>query len=529
MFLLLIGSVFTGLGFIFLLPPFEGFDETAHYSYIQQIAQTGTFPRLTDPISAEIEQYLDVAPVALSVKAKWTYKSFFSSSPDTIDAGRRFLERRDRHQEWVAGSATNWQGQHPPLYYAVLAPLYRFSSEWSLRAQLSLLRVASYAIAWAGLLLIVLVYRRSWLSRSSAGLFALGAALWPSLFPMWFPEMARLGNDSLVLLCSAFALILLRRLFRTDALKDYLGLGAICGLGLLTKATFLPFCAAIGVVLGVRAALVPTGLRGALVRLVAFGVVVIAIAGWWYVGNMLTYGSPLGSDLEHSLAKSEGLAKGFATHFSLFEFVRGLAASTSTFFWAGTWSFVQPPLLAKVPLLSVGGFVIVGYLIYQRRAKVDYTDWIAILTLAFFIVGLLYALIISVAVLAVFLIPAWYLHALAPVFSGIVGKGSWQILRQPRISPLVMIAMACVSAFLPFVLVLQAIYFSGCGQMIPTKPYYFDFETLSECQLQTVWHNISILTYPLAGLCFFVPGWLAMIVGIFATGKSIGTSTFRSA
>lgn len=529
MLLLLIGSLLTGLGFIFLLPPFEGFDETPHYSYIQQIAQTGTFPRLNDPISAEIEQYLDVAPVALSARAKWTYKSFFSSSRDTIDAGRKFLERRHRHQEWVAGSATNWQGQHPPLYYALLAPLYRISGNWSLKAQLSLLRAASYATAWAGLLLIVLMYRRSSLSRSSAGWFALGAALWPALFPMWFPEMARLGNDSLVLLCSAFAVILLHRLLRTDALKDYLGLGVICGLGLLTKATFLPFCAAVGVVLGVRAALMPTGWRSALVKLIGFGGVVIAIAGWWYVGNFLTYGSPLGSDLEHSLAKSGGLAKGLAIHFSLFEFVRGLAVSTSTFFWAGTWSFVQPPLLAKLPLLSVGAFVIAGCLIYQRHAKVDYIDWIAILTLAFFVVGLMYALFISVALLAVFVIPAWYLHALAPVFSGIVGKGLGQSLRQPRISPFAMIAMAGVSAFLPFVLALQTLYFSGCGQMMPDKPYYFDFETLSECRFQTVWHNISILAYPVAGLCFLVPGWLAMTVGIFAAGASIRAGAFRSA
>lgn len=530
MFLLLIGSLLTGLGFIFLLPPFEGFDETPHYSYIQQIAQTGTVPRLNDPMSAEIEQYLDVAPVASSVKAKWTYKSFFNSSFDVIDAGRKFLERRHRDQQWVAGSATNWQGQHPPLYYALLAPLYRISSEWSLKAQLSLLRFASYAIAWAGLLLIVLVYRRSCLFCSGAGLFALGATLWPALFPMWFPEMARLGNDSLVLLCSAFALILVRRVFRTDALKDYLGLGAICGLGLLTKATFLPFCAGVGLILGVRAALMPPrASRRAAVRLLAFGGVIIAVAGWWYVGNMLTYGSPLGSDFERSLAQSEGLAKGLATHFSLFEFLRGLAVSTSTFFWAGTWSFVQPPLLAKVPLLSVGAIVIAGYLIYRRRAEIDYLDWIAIVTLAFFVVGLVYALSMSVALLAVFVIPAWYLHSLAPVFSGIVGKGLWESLRRPRISTFVMIVMACVSAFLPFVLVLQTLYFSGCGQMVPTKPYYFDFETLSECQFQTVWDNISILAYPGAALCFLVPGWIAMTLGMFAIGKSIRASTFRSA
>ncbi|MEA2898703.1 MAG: hypothetical protein QOJ84_4318 [Bradyrhizobium sp.] len=525
MFLLLIGSLLTGVGFILLLPPFEGFDETAHYSYLQQISQTGTFPRRDDPISAEIEKYLDVAPVALSVQAKWTYKSFFNSSPDTIDAGRKLLERRYRDQQWVAGSATNWQGQHPPLYYALLAPLYRISSEWSLKAQLSLLRFASYAVAWAGLLLIVLSHRRSDPSRDGAGLFALGAALWPALFPMWFPEMARLGNDCLVLLCSSVALILIRRLLRTDAFRDYLGLGAICGLGLLSKATFLPFCAAVTLVLGVRAAVLwPKRLRQAPAKLVAFAGVIMAIAGWWYVGNILAHGSPLGSNDEVGLAKSEGLAKGLAVHFSVLEFIRGLALTTLSFFWAGTWSFMQPPLIAKAPLLLVGICIIAGYVIYQRRAKVGYIDSIAMLSLAFFIIGLMYLLLISGATKAVFVIGAWYLHSLAPVFSGIAGKGLWQALRHPRISPFVVLVMACAFAFLPFVLAIQALYFSGCAQMMPAKPYYFNFPTISECGFQTVWGNLSILTYPAAALCFVIPGWIAMTVGAFATARSIRAS-----
>jgi hypothetical protein len=521
-FLLLIGSLLTGLGFILLLPPFEGFDETAHYSYIQQIAQTGTFPRLNEPLSAEIEKYLDVAPVALSVESKWTYKSFFNSSPDTIDAGRKVLEQRYRDQEWVAGSATNWQGQHPPLYYALLAPLYRTSSEWSLKAQLLLLRFASYAIAWAGLLLIVLSYRRPGPSDNSAGLFALGAALWPALFPMWFPEMARLGNDCLVLLCSAIALILIRRLFRADAFRNYLELGAICGLGLLTKATFLPFCGAVTLVLGVRAAVMrPKQLRHAPAKLLAFAAVIILIAGWWYVANVLAYGSPIGSNGEVGLAKSEGLAKGLAVHFSVLEFIRGLVLTTLSFFWAGTWSFMQPPLIAKVPLLLVGAIIAAGYVIYQRRAKVGYIDSIAMLTLAFFIIGLTYALLISGATNAVFIIGAWYLHSLAPVFSGIVGKALSNVLRRPRVSPFVVIVLACTSAFLPLVLALHALYFSGCAQMMPAKPYYFNFPTISECGFQTVWENLSLLTYPGAALCFLVSGWVAMNVGALATGRSI--------
>src|SRR5262249_56143311 len=73
-------------------------------------------------------------------------------------------------------------------------------------------------------------------------------ALWPFVFPGWFPEMARLGNDSLVALTVACAVAVvacapIRRW------STWLLLGVICGLGALTKVTFFPFLAAIGLLL----------------------------------------------------------------------------------------------------------------------------------------------------------------------------------------------------------------------------------------------------------------------------------------
>ena len=49
---LLLASLLIGLAHVAGLPPFEGIDETAHYSYIEQIAKTGTLPRVCDKISA---------------------------------------------------------------------------------------------------------------------------------------------------------------------------------------------------------------------------------------------------------------------------------------------------------------------------------------------------------------------------------------------------------------------------------------------------------------------------------------------
>ena len=42
--LLLLGSFLLGVSYISALPIWEGFDETAHFSYVQQVADSGELP-----------------------------------------------------------------------------------------------------------------------------------------------------------------------------------------------------------------------------------------------------------------------------------------------------------------------------------------------------------------------------------------------------------------------------------------------------------------------------------------------------
>lgn len=57
-FFTLAGHLLLGIGHIAFLPPWEGFDETAHYSSIQQIADAGILPRYDSArISRDVEEY----------------------------------------------------------------------------------------------------------------------------------------------------------------------------------------------------------------------------------------------------------------------------------------------------------------------------------------------------------------------------------------------------------------------------------------------------------------------------------------
>ena len=236
-----------------LLPPFEGFDETAHYSYIQQMAETATWPRYGDPKSAEVEDYFKLTAPAGS--APWTYKAFFDAPAEAIAAKRAVTRSvRDPNRPWQAGKSANWEAQHPPLYYLIMAAAYVPTKGWSLVDQLFLQRGLSYFLAWLALCLTALsfLHDRSVLRAIWPAPFIAPAA-WPYFFPEWFPEMARLGNDSLVALLVACAFVVSKRLFVSEGnLFRHGMLGFICGLGLLTKATFLPVAVTLAVLLAFR-------------------------------------------------------------------------------------------------------------------------------------------------------------------------------------------------------------------------------------------------------------------------------------
>ena len=78
---LLAASFFLGAAAILVTPPFEGADETAHYSYIQQLADTGHAPVPgKDGLSRDLDRYEgpmrynDSAPFEATGKA--TYRRF---------------------------------------------------------------------------------------------------------------------------------------------------------------------------------------------------------------------------------------------------------------------------------------------------------------------------------------------------------------------------------------------------------------------------------------------------------------------
>jgi len=519
--LLLLGSLLVGFAHIAALPPYEGGDETAHISYVEQLAETGTWPRFGDPLSAETERYATLAPMAF--ENRWSYRDFFDAPADVVQRGRAAAhDTRDASRPWRAGTQPNWEAQHPPLYYLVLTPFYLISKGWSVAAQLALLRGVSYALAWASLCLALFA---TWRRTRGSGLFAncliLAPALWPFLFPMWFSEMGRVANDSLVIALAAVTWLVLQPLIASPAgvLRHAL-LGLLVGCGLLAKATFAPFAAVIGLFLLWAAWLArrePGQLRARLIGLAVFGATSVAVAGWWYVQKFIETGSPIGADDAAKLSATGGLLQGLAERGSFYAFARGLLTLPMNFLWGGTWSFVIPPLLAYAPLALMLVLLCCGFVRYRRSAASPITtaDRLAAAVLVALIAGLCIHMVIFIAGRGVGVGLGWYVHSFAPVFVSLLAIALAGVMSS-RLTRPVMAALAVYALlFLAGAMIIEVLFFAGCGVQRPGLGYY-DFPSAAQCatDLSRLHENLAVLAFPSAALWLFVCGWVSAAAGL---------------
>ena len=515
---LLLGIYAFGLAQIAILPPFEGFDEPGHYSYLQQIAETGTWPRHGDAMSANIDDYLKVAPTAAAMSPRWTYQSFMTADAGVIAAGRDAIHAEPSSPgAWRPGTIVNWEAQHPPLYYALLAPAYRWSAGWSLGARLLLLRSISYTLAWSAQVLASLgAIRHAKLNSLPPGIVILSPALWALMFPMWFPDMARLGNDSLVVVLAACVGLLAGRLVgepRGPGL--HLGLGVVLGLGLITKATFLPLTLATLGLLAWRCwrQRRSSEVKGALVGFMACAFACVCVAGWWYVVQIVQMGSMIGSNDDINLGGLNGLREGLVQHGSVSAFLRMPVIFELSMIWAGTWSAVFPPLVTIVPLLAAPVVLALAAAAALRTRILTFVDVLAMSTLALFTLGLAYHSVILIAETGS-AAPAWYLQSFAPVLWPLLAWGIAATLRWRWVAWVPRFVLGYSLPFLLFVTAIQALFFAGCAGLRPDTRR-FDVAGSRACLAHPMmlFRNLEVIAFPSFGLAFLAVAAVLLTIG----------------
>ncbi len=373
---------------------------------------------------------------------------------------------------WTPGPGENWQAQHPPLYYLLLSLLYLATKSRSLIDQLFALRLFSYLVAWSaiGLAIATALRGRRGEPRTRTAL-VLAPALWPALFPMWFPEMARLGNDSLVAVMAALAWVSVVCVHAEPLrMRNYLVLGAICGLGLLTKATMAPFVAVVAGYLVVRLWMLHRAgvAKGrALACVAVFFVAVCLVAGWWYGLKLIETGNLLGSFETNRLDAAGGLLKGLQERGNVRDLLLGLLMTVLTFLWGGTWSFVMPalPLFAPFALLLL--LLAAGWLAKIRRECTP-LDVLPVVTAIVFFAALVRQTLVMIALVGPTLAAGWYLHSIMPIFAPALGLALAGATAIRAIRWATFAAMIYAAFFLIFAMTAQALFYAGCDVPRPS-------------------------------------------------------------
>ena len=514
--LLFAGLFFIGVGYISLLPVFEGFDETAHYSRIREIGTSASSMFEKESyIDQEIIDYIGPMPYSSGsppYSHRNTYDNFFNQE-NLVDSYREKYVNKPLDSEFHPSNEMNWQIQHPPLYYFLLSRLGVVSDKLPLALQFFALRLISYLFVLIGIFFGVMAVSNMFDHHSEISIakMRLGFLIYPLIFPMFFLEFARIGNDSLCFLFVGLIAYLMSQWHNESGGGAVISIatGVILALGLITKALFIPIAAAVGIVLmlNVKSASSSEVKSKLLKSSFLIFLPLCLIAGSYYLFKYILVGD-LGLGFEaFQLAQQGGLLNGLKEHFDFFTFVRGLIVPLVTFFWAGTWSLVRMPLVSYAPLFIAAAWLINTYVFLLKEYKVDRVTTLLAPSSLLMYLGLAWHVLIMMGLNGVATSPGWYFHILMPLIAPLIGIAYSSIIKNAFKAKLFISLLIYSLIFQLSAIVLHATLFGGgatksADKMFALNPGIYKFEAVVRA-----YHNLSIVSFPNLSVVSFLIGF----------------------
>ena len=269
-----------------LQPLWEGFDESYHYGYVQELSRHGRLPVLGRTcLSEEIWQSMGAIPVSYRVKENVrrgvSYEEYWRLTADERRAMRDRLQGIDRGLGGQASHSPNYESHHAPLAYLLLSPLDWALSRVVLSTRILVLRIFCGLVS---VLLTALAAIRLERLLALAGPWRLTAPFLIFSSQMFYATTAHISNDWLAVPLLTMLLAQCAAVHIQPNLRNVALLGAALAAALLTKAYFLAMAPlVVAVVLWGTAKGRITG-RDALV----FAALASAAVPW-YVRNLALY------------------------------------------------------------------------------------------------------------------------------------------------------------------------------------------------------------------------------------------------
>ena len=316
------------------VPVLEAPDAYHHYAVIDYIAETGSLPPRTDPLSQPWRQMTFHAPLYYLISSTLLTPADYQAFPDRYPHNphaRIGDAHAGENQNFVAHATTSDDGI------------------WRVRTFSMLLGALS--VAGVAVLAGIVFDNRRWVAVTGAALLAFN--------PQFLFVHASVSNDTLVITLATWTIVCIALIVRYGvSLRRVALLGVVLGLASLAKAsglTLLPIGALAVLWMCWRE-------RRALRHIIGYGVLGstgwLAIAGWWYIGNWVTLGDAAATS---QIALATGLRGGAIV--DLAGELRGMAYS----FWGlFGWFNVSPPdayyiVPCVLVVAAVAGIAVVWY------------------------------------------------------------------------------------------------------------------------------------------------------------------------
>ena len=505
---------FIGLGYISLVPVFEGFDETAHYSRIREIENsTSSIFEKESFIDQMIVDYIGPMPYssgAAPFSHESSYDNFFKQE-SLVDNYKDQYVNKPLDSNFHPSKETNWQIQHPPLYYFLLSRLGVVTEKLPLASQFFALRVTSYLLVLIGMFFGVIAASNiaDYDSQKTANI-RLGFLIYPLIFPMFFLEFARVGNDSLCFLFVGLIAYLMSQWHKdNESSLVSMSIGVTLSLGLITKALFIPIVVAIGFVMLLNISSTDTQkIKSKLYKSTFFIFLPLClIAGSWYLFKYLMVGDPgLGFE-SFKLAQQGGFVNGLKEHFDFVTFVRGLIVPFVTFFWAGTWSLVRMPLVSYAPLFIAAAWLMKTYISLSKEYRVDR---LAILLAPSFLLmyfGLAWHVMIMMGLNGVATSPGWYFHILMPLIAPLIGIAYSSISKNTFKARLFISLLIYSFLFQLSAILLHALLFGAGAFKGDNKSFIFNQNVYTLDGISKIYHNLLVISFPNLSFVSFLIGF----------------------
>jgi 4-amino-4-deoxy-L-arabinose transferase-like glycosyltransferase len=232
-------ALLNGLAWSIITPPFHVPDEISHVAYVQYLAETGDAPRHVEGSYMSEEEI-----VTLERLRFFGTVGHAANRPLWTEAGQRGLEAAldgdlERRSDGSSSTAVN----NPPLFYALQVVPYEVADAGTLLDRLFAMRLLSVLFSALTVLAVFLFLRESFPRTPWAWTTGALAVAFQPLFGF---ISTGVNNDSGLFLVAALLFLALARAFRRGlTLRRGVAIGAIMGMGAITKLTFVAFAPAV--------------------------------------------------------------------------------------------------------------------------------------------------------------------------------------------------------------------------------------------------------------------------------------------